>query len=380
MSEAAGGRPARIRVSRPCLPELSLYVEQLEGIWERGTLSNGGQCVIAFERAFARYAELQRATLALCNADIALTLALASLELPRGSRALLPSFGYPTSVHALEWNGLSPEFLDVDPHDWTLHAEQLEGRLDEDVSVVVATHMFGVPCAVEELEALTAASGAALVLDAAHAVATRSGERHIADFGDASVVSFSATKLATSAEGAIVTMRDSAAAKRLEVMRSYGMSRDGESELRGLNAKMSELHAALGLLAIEAIERHVERRRVLVELYTQALGSRPDVSLQRVPAGACASPSYFVVELGGARETVCRALAERGIESRPYFPALHLMPRLASRAHGELPVTERLSAGLLALPLYCELAASSVEEVCEIVCASLERFHSADGK
>jgi dTDP-4-amino-4,6-dideoxygalactose transaminase len=370
----------RTRVARPALPPLERYVDTLKGVWDRGVLSNDGPCTRAFEESFAAYSRsTSHAVLAASSCDIALTLLIAALELPRGARAVLPSLGFPSTVHALEWNGLRPQFVDIDPHDWCLHAEQLEGRL-EDVAVIVATHMFGVPCDVTGLQELASRHGIALVFDAAQAVGTWVGDRHVTGFGDASVISFSGTKIVTAAEGGMAVLRCERAAERFRRLRNYGMSPQGTSESQGLNAKLSELHAALGLLTLDDLEEQVTLRSGLVDSYRRALEDRDDLTLQCTPAASRPTPTFFVVDLRGARDRVREALAACGIESRPYFPALHLMPRFADMPGSGLPVTERLGASLLALPLYSALEPATVEEICEVICEALDDFHSVEGK
>ncbi|MHB8240407.1 MAG: DegT/DnrJ/EryC1/StrS family aminotransferase [Solirubrobacteraceae bacterium] len=368
-----------VRVARPSLPPLERYGAALERIWERGILSNDGPCVREFEEAFAAYSRLPFRPLAASSCDVALTLAVAALELPHGSRVLVPSLGFPSTVHALEWNGLKPHFVDVDEHDWCLHADQVEDQL-KDVSMILATHMFGTPCDVAGLEALAARHGVALIFDAAQAAATWVHGRHVTSFGDASVISFSGAKIVTAGEGGIAVIAGGPQAARFERLRRYGMDSQGVSERTGLNAKLSELHGALGVLTLESLEEQVALRERIVAAYRHALGGREDIRLQHVPTGTRPTPTFFVIDLGDARDHVRKALAARQIESRPYFPALHLMPRFADLSRGELPVSEQLNEGLLALPLYSELEPAVVEEVCATVCETLDLVHSVEGK
>ncbi len=372
----------RLRVTRPSLPPLEHFAAALEPAWEQGMLSNNGPCVDAFEEAFASYCRItERArVLAVSSCDIALTLAIAALDLPAGSKALVPSFGFPSSVHAVQWNGLRAHFVDVDPHDWCLHEEQLAGALDEEVSLILATHMFGVACDVRGLERAAASVGAALVLDAAQAAATWVGDRHVVDFGDASAISFGGTKIVTSAEGALAVLHSDPTAARFERLRAYGLDDRRESVQLGLNGKLSELHAALGRLTLEQIEQEVALRAEHVAAYRQRLGGLPGVSLQQVPLAVRVTPAFMVLDVGAARDPIRAALAEQGIEARPYFPALHRMTRLAAVPRSELPVTERLDRSLLALPLYSALEPGEVEEVCDVVADALAGFHCLDGK
>ena len=368
----------RMRVSRPSLPDLDRYTEVVADIWDRGILSNQGPCANAFEAAFASYTGVTGHVRCASSADLGLALAVRALGLPKGARALVPSLGFPSSVHALEWNGLRPQFVDVDAGDWCLHAEQLAGLADG-AAVIVATHLFGVTCDVVGLEEVARASGAALVLDAAQAVATTVGPRHAADFGDAAVVSFSGTKAITAAEGGIAVLRSDEVAERFARLRSYGLDADRASVDCGSNAKLSELHAALGVLSLAEADPALDARRRLVDRYRARLADVAGVTLQLRPPGTVATPTYFAVALEGARDHVAAALADEQIEARRYFPALHVMARLATTDGAPLPVTDRLAASLLALPLHAGLGLADVDEVCDVVIAALDQPRRCEG-
>jgi dTDP-4-amino-4,6-dideoxygalactose transaminase len=368
-----------VRVARPALPALERYVESLRGIWERGILSNDGPCVGEFEAEFTNYSGSRGQVLAAANCDLALTLIVAALELPRGARAVLPSYGYPSSLHALQWNGLEAHFVDVDGDDWCLHADGLEEQL-AGASLIVATHMYGVPCDVAALERLAERLGVALVFDAAQAVGTWVGDRHVTDFGDASGVSFSGTKLVTSGEGAIAALHGEAIAARFRHLRRSGMDGQGTSERLGLNAKLSELHAALGTLTLGELEEQVAIREGMLALYRRRLGATSALRLQSVPHGTRPTPTYFAIEIGDRRDRVRAALASQGIESRAYFPALHLMPRCSAISRAPMPVTERLDRGVLALPLHASLDDATVDRICDIVLYELTSSKADDGK
>lgn len=192
-------RTWRIPLARPSLPPLERLTAALEPVWHARMLSNNGPQAQAFEQAYAAYCRTTAYALCTSSADLALMLTLRALSLPPGSRVVLPSLGYPSTIHAIEWNNLCPHFVDVDPDDWCLHAQQLDGDLSN-VSAILATHLFGVPCDLRGLRRVAERCNARLVIDAAHAVATWFDGAHVVDYADASVVSFSGTKMITGAE------------------------------------------------------------------------------------------------------------------------------------------------------------------------------------
>ncbi|HEX6654358.1 MAG TPA: DegT/DnrJ/EryC1/StrS family aminotransferase [Thermoleophilaceae bacterium] len=352
-----------LRLSRPSLPSLTAYTELLETTWDDGWLSNFGPHGRRFEGACAGYTGLSHVR-AVANCDIGLALAVRALGIPPGARVIVPSFTFPSTLHALLWNGLEPRFADVDPDTWCLTAESAAPAVDAATRAIVGTHSFMSVCDVDGLERLAGDAGATLLFDAAQAFASWIGERHVGTYGDASVFSFSPTKIATCGEGGLAAFRDPAHAERFEALRSYG-SDDGE--LVGLNARLSEPHAALGCLTVEDVEEEVARRARLADRYRERLASLPGVRLQAGTSELRPTPTLLVADLGSARAPVAAALAAEGIETRRYFTPLHTQPGFAGIAAAPLPVSERLGDGALALPLHGQLDEADVDRVCDAV-------------
>jgi dTDP-4-amino-4,6-dideoxygalactose transaminase len=369
-----GAAPAapRIPLSRPSLPPLEDYVALLRESWEDGALSNGGPHVQRLEEACAACGGFGNAV-ATASGDLALTLAVAALELPRGARVLLPSLTFASTLNAVLWNGLRPCFVDVDPATFCLDPDAVAEALADGAELVIATHAFGAAADLPALERLAADAGAALLLDGAHAFATRLDGEHVGRRGTATAFSFSPTKLVTSGEGGVVATADPALAEGIRLRRAYG--RDGATEqvhAVGLNAKLSELHAALGLLGVARVEDEVAAREPLVARYAQLLGGLPGVALQGVSAGERHGCTYLAVDLGPYRDEVAERLAAAGIQSRRYFAPLHAMTPFAGLERAPLPVTERLGGSLLCLPLFSALGADGVDEVTAVVRETVE--------
>ena len=196
-------------------------------------------------------------------------------------------------------------------------------------------------CDVAGLEALAAETGAALLFDAAQALASWVGARHVGAFGDASVFSFSPTKIATCGEGGLAAFRDAAAAERFELLRSYGSDDDYDSRFVGLNGKLSELHAALGCQTVPAIEDEVSFRLELADRYRERLAGVEGVALQSLVPGVRPTPTQLVADLGSRRGAVAETLAAAGIDTRRYFRPMHRMERFrdlpATAAAGDRP-------------------------------------------
>lgn len=359
-------RTAALRLTRPSLPSLDAYAEELVATWEDGWLSNFGPHAQRFEQLCSAYSGLPHVR-AVSNCDVGLTLAVRALGLERGARVLVPSFTFASTLHALLWNGLEPRFADVDPGSWCLSAESAAAAVDGETAAIMGTHAFMSTCDVAGLEALATDLGALLVFDAAQAMASWVGRRHVGTFGDASVFSFSPTKIATCGEGGLATFRDPAHSERFALLRGYGSDDDYDTRLVGLNGKLSELHAALGCLTVAGIEDEVELRLRLVDRYRERLAGVPGVRLQAIDPDLRPTPTQLVADLGSRRDDVAAALAGHGIETRAYFRPLHAMERFEGLAAAPLPVTEHLGAALLALPLHRAMDDADVDLVCDAV-------------
>lgn len=373
---AEGGDHAwRIPLLRPSLPPLADYAALLADVWAAGILSNGGVQAARFEAAIADAAHVPaELVVATANCDLALVLTVRALDLPRGTPVLVPSFTFASTLNALLWNGLAPRFVDVDPVTFCLDPAAVAEALTDEVRLVVGTHAYGAACDGAALTAECERVGAHLLFDGAQAFATWVGDDHVSVLGDATAFSFSATKLATSGEGGAVITRDPQLAERLRVLRAYG--RDGQTGRRaevGLNAKLSELHAALGILSLGQLEVGVTRRSALVARYRAALVDLPGVRWQELPAAQRPGWTFLAVDLGEHRDAVEVALSAAGIETRRYFQPLHEVPAFADLDRAPLPVTERLGASILCLPLHADLAEADLDEVAAAVRLAVER-------
>jgi dTDP-4-amino-4,6-dideoxygalactose transaminase len=358
-----------LRLAAPALPPLEDVAGSLEESWETGALSGFGPRALAFEEVCRQYTGLERVR-GVSSADIGLTLAIAALGLPRGATAVVPSFSFNSTLHALLWNGLRPRFADVDPGTWCLTAETAEAAMDDDTAIVVGTHAFASACDVDGLERLTRDRGAALLFDAAQAFATWVGARHIGAFGDASVFSFSASKVVTCGEGGLVAMTGADADARLDLLRRYGSDATYESIHVGLNGKLSELHAAIGCMTVPGAEEQVALRAELLEIYRERLGAI-GIGVQTAPDGMRVTPNQAVFDMGERRDQAEAALAAEGIETRTYFRPLHEMPRFAGLPATPLPITERLGRALLTLPLHGRMTPADAERVCDVLESAL---------
>jgi dTDP-4-amino-4,6-dideoxygalactose transaminase len=358
-----------IPITRPRLPSLPDYTALLGRVWSSHMLSNFGPLAVELEdrsRAYLGAGHL----LSACSGDVALTLAIRALELAPGTRVLAPSFTFNSTINAILWNGLRPVFTDIDPETLNVDPDLVGDGLDR-AGAIVATHVFGNPADVDALTELAAEARIPLLFDAAHGYGSLHDGRHIGTFGTAEVFSLSATKPVTSGEGGMVATSDAELAGRLRYLRGYGFQNDYVSRYVGLNGKLSELHAALGLLTMARVDEALATRQRHVSSYLERLSRLPGVSFQKIAASDRSTYKDFAVlfESGSARNRVEAALGARGIQTKRYFRPCHEMPAYREFVEGPLPVTESVYARILCIPLFEEmtdverdLVASTIED------------------
>jgi dTDP-4-amino-4,6-dideoxygalactose transaminase len=371
-----GGEPAfpdGLPFVRPAVPDLERVVTRFTPSYERGMLTNGPLVREFEERAAERLRVAHVVAVSSCTAGLMLVLrALA----PKGP-VVLPSFTFSASAHAVAWNGLDLRFVECDPSSFQVDPASVTGRIDG-AGAVLATHVFGAPCAVEALEDIAAGAGIPLVFDAAHAFGASRGDRAVGGFGAAEVFSLSPTKVVVAGEGGVVATTDAALAELVRIGRDYGNPGDYDTRFVGLNARMSELHAAIALESLIGLDaRLVERRRV-VDRYRDGLAELQGVAAQHVDAHDSSTYKDFTIAIdedafGIPRDLVVEALRADGIDTRCYFsPPVHRQQSYRDVAPFDLPVTDAVAAKVVSLPIYAALPDVHVERVTRVL-GSLHR-------
>jgi dTDP-4-amino-4,6-dideoxygalactose transaminase len=363
-----GGEPAfpeGLPFVRPARPPLDRVTARLAPSYDRGVLTNG-PLVRELEAAVARRLDVDH-VVAVASCTSGLMLVLQALARP-GAPVVMPSFTFSATAHAAAWMGAVPRFAECGPSDALLDPTDAAARA-EGAGAIVATHVFGAPCHPEEIEALGATAGMPVVFDAAHAFGARRRGRPVGGFGSAEVFSLSPTKPLVAGEGGLVTTDDADLADRVRAGRDYGNPGDYDTHFAGLNARLSELHAAVALEALLELDDHLARRRELAALYRDLLSPMPGVSVQHVdPADESTYKDLTIVvdedAFGVDRDRVVASLKAEGIDTRCYFwPPVHRQQAYRDLPPSELPTTDWLAARVISLPLWRALSDDDVKAV-----------------
>ena len=353
----------KIPFMKPTLPPWKLFREAIEGFYETGYITNG-PVVRQFESEVENVFQVGRA-IAVSSCTSGLMLALSCLGVK--GKVALPSFTFYATAHAVVWNGLEPVFIDVEPDTWNISIDSLRQAIedDADINAVMPVHIFGNPCDVYGLEALANEHGLDLIHDSAHAMGTKVGDKCIGCFGDAEVFSLSPTKLVTAGEGGIITTGNEDLADKLLAGRDYGNNGDYNPAIIGLNARMSEFHAALAVESFRMLESNVERRNAIANKYIEGLSSLPGITFQTIRQGNRSTLKDFTVlidedKFGIDRDVLSWYLSREGIDTRKYYnPPVHrtaaYWEKWGKRYDDLLPVTNRLSSQALSLPIWSHM-------------------------
>jgi dTDP-4-amino-4,6-dideoxygalactose transaminase len=369
----AGGKPMfemRLPIVSPEGLPGDEFLCDVQEILQSRQLTNAA-FVRKFESAAAAYLGVPHCVaVSSCTTGLVLTLRALGLQ----GEVILPSFTFHATAHSVIWNGLKPVFADCDPETFCIDPQAVHDLLTPATAAVLGVHIFGSPASVAELEAIAANGKVHLIFDAAHAFGSKAGERHIGNFGTAEIFSFSPTKLLVAGEGGLIATRDRTLARRLRAARNYGDAGNYDPELLGLNARMSEFHAALAMRGLDGLDGRVERRNRVRLHYLRRLEQVPGLRLQLIRPGnrsACKDLAVLIdeTEFGCSREWLFDALQKENIEVRRYFwPAVHRQKLFRDLWDGQpLPLTERIADRVLNLPIYSSLREEDVDRVCDAV-------------
>ncbi len=369
-----GGTPAfsdRLPLVRPTIPDIPRLARRLERILRSGMLTNG-RVVRELEDAAAQRCEVEHVVaVASCTSGLMLVLQ----ALGATGRVVLPSFTFAASAHAVVWAAGHPAFAEVDRR--TLNLDPADAAaLADGASAITATHVYGAPCDVDALAAVADSAGIPLVYDAAHAFGSRHSGRPVGGFGTAEVFSMSPTKVAVAGEGGLVATNDADLAQTIRLGRDYGNPGDYDCQFAGLNARMSELHAAIGLASLDGLDERIMHRKNLVDAFKKRAAGVPGLGYQQVRSEDVSTFKDLTIiidpqSFGLSAADLGRALAAERIDSRRYYcPPIHQQKAYAHLLQGrELPVTDEVASRVLTPPLYSHMTVDQVMRVADTVVA-----------
>lgn len=361
-----------IYVTKPTLPRFEEYSDLIKQIWETGLLTNSGPLHEQLAKDLKKYLGVNNISL-FANGHNALEAALRVLNLPKGSEVITTPYTFASTTHAVIRCGLKPVFCDISYEDYNMDVSNIESLVTENTSAILPVHVYGTPCDVSGLDKISKKYNLKVVYDAAHAFGVELLGKSLASFGDASMLSFHATKVFNTVEGGAVVSNDEQLTLAADAYKNFGMSGGDDCATAGTNAKMSEFHAAMGIANLKHVDESIAARKVLCCLYDELLKDVEGIKLLKRRAEVKSNFAYYpiVVEDGCnlQRDELCERLASQNIFARKYFFPITQEYSCFKGVYGfaEDSVAKDVSRRVLCLPLYDTLAKADVERICEII-------------
>lgn len=361
-----------ILVVKPSMPPLKEYTEELRDVWESGILTHTGPKHRQLQEKLEAYMGVRHVSL-FANGHLALELGLKALDLQ--GEVITTPFTFASTTQAILRCGLKPVFCDIREDDYTIDSGKIEELVTDRTSAILPVHVYGNICDMEKIQEIADRYHLKVLYDAAHAFGETWKGMSVACFGDVSMFSFHATKVFHTVEGGCLTFRDDGMDEQLKSLRQFGqVLGTDEYPYIGTNAKMTEVHAAMGLCNLRHVEEYIARRKAVVSRYRERLGEREGIRLCEERESVKYNYIYFPVvfepeKLGVDRDRISAELKRHDIYAREYFYPLTsdfgCCREMGIQA--DVPVAKYISDNVLTLPCYSDLTCGEVDEICDII-------------
>ncbi|MGB8644432.1 MAG: aminotransferase class I/II-fold pyridoxal phosphate-dependent enzyme [Anaerolineae bacterium] len=371
-----GGPPGfddKLHVGRPNIGDRERLLARINEILDRRWLTNNGVCVQEFERRVAELVGVKHC-IAVCNATVALEIAIRALELK--GEVIVPSFTFIATAHALQWQEITPVFCDIDPATHNLDPNKIEAMITPRTTGIIGVHVWGRPCDVDALREIAARHHLKLMFDAAHAFGCSYHGEMIGHFGEAEIFSFHATKFFNTFEGGAVVTDNDDLANRIRLMTNFGFAGYDRVIYIGTNGKMTEVSAAMGLTGLESLDDFVSTNRRNYLEYRRGLEGAPGIGLISYDERERNNYQYIILEVderaaGLSRDELVQVLQAENVLARRYFyPGCHQMePYRSYFPHAGLLLTEteKLTERVMSLPNGTAVGPAEVASICKVI-------------
>jgi dTDP-4-amino-4,6-dideoxygalactose transaminase len=361
-----------IVVTQPSLPPLEHLIPYLEQIWENKVLTNGGPFHKQLEQALCDYLCVPYISL-FSNGTIALITALKALNIT--GEVITTPYSFVATAHSLLWNNIKPVFVDIDPATLNLEPSKIEAAITPKTTAIMPVHVYGHPCDVDAIDAIAKRHNLKVIFDAAHAFGVQCHCGSVLNHGNLSVLSFHATKVFNTFEGGAIVSPDAETKRYIDQLKNFGFENEVSVTQTGINGKMNEFSAAIGLLQLQQIDEQIEKRKAIDAAYREGLREIPGIRCHAAPAPHKSNYSYFPIFVEDdyplTRDQLYEKLKANGINGRRYFYPLitefTMYKENSLQAHDKLPSANRAAERVICLPIYADLANAQIEQIVDVV-------------
>jgi dTDP-4-amino-4,6-dideoxygalactose transaminase len=356
-----------INVTKTTLPEINHYIKYLKKIWKTSMITNHGEYHKQLQDALKIYLNVKH-ILPISNGTIAIKLACKVLDVK--NEVITTAFTFPATTNVLLWQGLKPVFADIDKETFNINPSEIEKKITPRTTAILAVHVFGNPCNVEQIEKIAKKHNLKVIYDAAHAFGVEYKGKSLLRWGDISTLSFHATKVFHTIEGGAVISKTKASHDITKLLVNHGIADYEKVVLAGTNAKMNEFQAIMGLCVLEKQEQGIKKRKKIYETYISAFSLLPNITTQKLMKGLTKyTYPYFPVCFTDekTRDRIYKMLLKNGIRARKYFyPPSHELPYIKVKGN-DLVNSTKISHTILCLPIYPTLAINDVKKIISII-------------
>lgn len=361
-----------IFVTQPSLPKLKDLIPYLEKIWDNKIVSNSGPFHNQLEEELCKYLDVPFVSL-VSNATLGLITAIKVLNIK--GEVITSPYSFLATANSLVWNNIKPVFVDIDPITANLDPKKIEASITPNTTAIMPIHVYGHPCEVDAIEEIAKKNNLRVIYDAAHAFGVKCHCGSILQHGDISVLSFHATKVFNTFEGGAIICKDRSIKKKIDEFKNFGFSSQTTAEQIGINAKMSEFNAALGLLQLKQIDRDIEKRKSIDEKYRKLLKEIPGIRCHIKSKTERSNYSYFPIFVDSkyhtTRDQLYEKLKDNGVFARRYWYPLitdfFVYQHSSNNKEKILINAEKVANTALCLPIYSELKHESIELISNLI-------------
>ena len=360
----------RINVTQPSLPELDEFIPYLEKIWENKILTNNGPFHKQLESELANFLGVPYISL-FANGTLALVTALQVLRIT--GEVITTPYSFVATTHSLWWNNIKPVFVDIEPDFGNIDPEKIEAAITPKTTAILPVHVYGNPCKVNRIQEIADIYGLKVIYDAAHCFGVKHLGQGICNFGDLSILSFHATKVFNTMEGGAIVSHDAATKKRIDYLKNFGFAGETTIMAPGINSKMNEMQAALGLLQLKHYRENRKKRKTIADTYRSAITRIKGISCLPEAVNTDSNYAYFPIlvnedEYSMSREQLYEKLKQNNIFGRRYFYPLlsefSMYKGLDSANPENLSVAGQMAKQVICLPIYPNLSIEKVYQIC----------------
>ncbi|MBN1187869.1 MAG: DegT/DnrJ/EryC1/StrS family aminotransferase [Bacteroidales bacterium] len=351
----------QIFVTQPFLPPLDEFIPYLEEIWANKILTNNGPFHQQLEKELAQFMNVPYISL-FANGTLALVTALQVLRIT--GEVITTPFSFVATTHSLWWNNIKPVFVDIEPEYCTIDPKKIESAITPQTTAILPVHVYGNPCKVEQIKEISETYGLKVIYDAAHTFGVNYKNQSLCSYGDLSVLSFHATKVFNTMEGGAIISHDASTKKRIDYLKNFGFAGETTVMAPGINSKMNEMQAALGLVQLKHINETIEKRKLITEKYSDSLKGIKGITMLPIPSDTLSNYAYLPIfvnkeEYNETRDHLYDRLKLHNIFGRRYFYPLissfSMYRELPSSKLEGLVNATMIAESILCLPIYPDL-------------------------